>query len=123
ASRWQSGVRRAEVVSEGAMGVGTVVRYVVEFMGREIEIESAITEYEPNRRWSYRGEVGPIPFEGIAVFQESEGGTRVTSIVEATTSGSYKMAEPFALPLIRNQLEANAQRLKEILEGEWKDEG
>jgi uncharacterized membrane protein len=72
--QWQSGVLEARVTSEGPIGAGTTYRYVSQLLGRRIETDGEITEYEPNRKYSFKSISGPFPIEGGFTFEAAEGG-------------------------------------------------
>jgi uncharacterized membrane protein len=116
--QWQSGVLEARVTSEGPMGVGTTYRYVSQLLGRRIETDGEITEYEPNRKYSFKSTSGPFPIEGGFTFEATEGGTRVTLAVEADMGGFFKMAEPLVVRTIKKQFQTDVSTLKDLLEAQ-----
>jgi uncharacterized membrane protein len=114
--QWQSGVLEERVTSEGPIGAGTTYRYVSQLLGRRIETDGEITEYEPNRKYSFKSISGPFPIEGGFTFEAAEGGTRVALAVEADIGGFFKMAEPLVARAIKKQFETDVSTLKDILE-------
>jgi len=114
--QWQSGVLEARVTSEGRIGVGTTYRYVSQLLGRRIETDGEITEYEPNSNYSFKSTSGPFPIEGGLALEAAEGGTKVTLAVEADIGGFFKMAEPLVVRMIKKQFETDVTNLKDILE-------
>jgi uncharacterized membrane protein len=117
-AEWQSGVLEAQVTSEGPIGVGTTYRYVTQLLGRRIEADGEIIEYEPNRKYSFESTSGPFPIEGELTCEAAEGGTKVTLAVEADIDGFFKMAEPLVVRTIKKQFEADVGNLKELLEAQ-----
>jgi len=115
-AQWQSGVLEAKVTSEGPMGVGTTYRYVSQLLGRRIETDGEITEYEPNRKYSFKSTSGPFPIEGVFTFEAADGGTKVTLTVKADVGGFFKMAEPLVARMINRQFETDVNTLKDVLE-------
>lgn len=57
------------------MCVGTTARVVGKFLGRSIESESVITEFEPNRKYSWESKSGPFPLKGSSALEQIDGGT------------------------------------------------
>lgn len=117
-AQWQSGVLKAQVTSEGPIGVGTTYRYVTQLLGRRIEADGEIIEYEPNKKYSFESTSGPFPIEGGLTCEAAEGGTKVTQVVEADIGGFFKMAEPLVVRTIKKQFEADVGNLKELLEAQ-----
>jgi uncharacterized membrane protein len=116
--QWQSGVLEARITSEGPMGVGTTYRYVNQLLGRRIETDGEITEYEPNRKYSFKSTSGPFPIEGGFTFEAADGGTKVTLAVAADIGGFFKLAEPLVVRAIKRQFETDLSTLKDILEAQ-----
>lgn len=117
-AQWQSGVLEAQVTSEGPIGVGTTYRYVTQLLGRRIEADGEVTEYESNRKYSFKSTSGPFPIEGGLTCEAAEGGTKVTLAVEADVGGFFKMAEPLVVRTIKKQFEADVGKLKDLLEAQ-----
>src|SRR5262249_24597308 len=102
--------------SAGPIGVGTTFRTVVMFLGRRIEGEVEITEYEPNRSFAEKTRSGPFPLESRVRFERVEGGTRVTDTHVAEPGGFFKLAEPLLVKMIKRSFEADLANLKELME-------
>jgi uncharacterized membrane protein len=116
--QWQSGVLEAEVTSEGPIAVGTTYRYVTRLLGRQIETDGEITEYEPNRRYSFKSTSGPFPIGGRLTCEAADGGTKVTLVVAADIGGFFKMAEPLVVRMVKRQYETDVSNLKSLLEAQ-----
>ena len=113
--KWQSGVLESKKTSEGPIGVGTTYRTVGQFLGRRIESEIEITEYELNRKVSGKSKSGPIRFESHNTYERVEG-TRVTVEAEAEIGGFFKLAEPLVINAAKRQIEGDSATLKDLLE-------
>src|SRR5918999_5926957 len=83
APKWSSGSLESTKTSAGPIGVGTTSRAVSKFLGRRIETELEMTEFEPNRRFVSRSKSGPFPIEATVTFEAINDGTRVNAIIEA----------------------------------------
>src|SRR5918992_167867 len=78
--KWSSSSLESKKISEGPIGVGTTWRSVSKFLGRRIETEMEITEFEPNRKFTLRSMSGPFPLQAAVPFERIEAGTRIRAI-------------------------------------------
>jgi uncharacterized protein YndB with AHSA1/START domain len=117
-SEWQQGC-----VSGGmdapTTRVGSKCTTVRRIGGREREVTTAITEYEPPRRWADRGIDGPVrAIVAVTVEPLAEGSrSRVTIELDFAGHGIGKLLVPL---VVRRQaageMPANMRRLKQRLE-------
>lgn len=115
---WQQGVVRGHM-NESPTRVGSQCTTVRNIGGREREVHTAITDYEPPRRWADRGIDGPIR----ALVQvdveplEDNSRSRVTISLDFSGHGIGKLLVPL---VIRRQaareMPENMRRLKQRLE-------
>ena len=115
-ARWSGAVKESVQISAGPLGVGARFRHLTEFMGQRIDATGVLTEYEPPSRSCYRSESGPIPHRDCRDFAATAEGTRLTIVLEAELSGVYRMAEPMIRGAGQQQLRADLQRLRRLLE-------
>ena len=115
-SKWRPGQIEARKTSEGPIGVGTTYRMVNNVLGRRIEGEAEVTEYEPNRKYAVKSKSGYFPFEARRIFEPVEGGTRVRFAMEAEPGGVFKLAEPLVASMAKRRVEADAAILKDLME-------
>lgn len=114
--KYQSGTLSSEWTSDGPVGVGSTWKAVVKFMGREIEAELEITDWQPPTQNSYKAISGPVPFE-MTVKAESQGeGTLLTQTGKVEFGGFFKLAEGMASKQLEKQMEADMHSLKVLLE-------
>jgi uncharacterized membrane protein len=113
---WTEEVVEAKKITEGPIGVGTTFSDVVEIFGRRLENTLEITAYEPNRTATFKSISGPVPYEGIYTFENSNGGTQVTISIEAEPGGFFKLAKPLIGPRLEKQWQTNFANLKNLLE-------
>ena len=116
APKWQSGTLEAKQTSPGPIGVGTTTRSVSTVLGRRIEFEFEVTEFEPNRKQAGRSKSGPFPVQASTTFEPIEGGTRVNQTVEAEPGGFFKLAEPLLVTMTKRQFQSNLDNLKDLME-------
>lgn len=117
-TQWDTGVLEAEYTSEDPIGVGTTYRHVIQFLGRRLETEGKVIEFEPNKKISYKSESGPGSGEVYIAFETTNGDTRVTQRIKAEFGGLFKLAEPIVFRSMQRQNEASLATLKDILEAE-----
>jgi carbon monoxide dehydrogenase subunit G len=114
--KYQSGTSMAEWISEGPVGVGSTWKAVTRFVGRDIEGELQITEWQPPNLNSFKTISGPVPFE-MTIKTEPQGeGTLLTQIGQADFGGIFKLAEGMVGKQLKKHMEADNQTLKELLE-------
>ena len=113
-TKWQGGVEAVE--PEGDNAVGGKYTEVRKFLGREMKTTLEIIEFEQNAKWAAKALTGPVPYEATTTFESANGGTKITTRVEAEPSGFFKMAQGAVQSQLDKSLEDDMQRLKEILE-------
>jgi len=116
--KWSSFALEAKQTSPGPIGVGTTARVVGKFLGRRIESESVITEFEPNRKYSWESKSGPFPLKGSTVLQQIEGGTRVNATLEGSPGCFFKLAEPLVITMTKRSLQGDFDNLKDLMEAD-----
>lgn len=80
-------------------GVGSVRRARVTVMGRGVENDAVVTEYDPPRRAAMRGLSRSAPFHATLQFAPLDGGTRVVVDTEFELRGLLRVIGP---PFIRS---------------------
>ncbi len=114
--KWSSFALEAKQTSTGPIGVGTTARFVGKFLGRRMESESVITEFEPNRRYSWENKSGPFPLKGSTALEQIDGSTRVTGTIEGEPGGFFKLAEPLVITMAKRSLKGDLDNLKDLME-------
>jgi len=114
--KWSSAALEAKQTSPGPIGVGTTARFVGKFLGRRIESDSVVTEFEANRKYSFESKSGPFPIKGSNTVEQIEGGTRVTATFDVEPGGFFKLAEPLAISMAKRQLQGDLDTLKDLME-------
>ena len=111
---WQSGV--VEAKAEGATEEGATFREVRKFLGKRMESTIEVTEYERDRLFTITVRRGPVPFEVRHVFEEADGGTRLTVSGSGEPGGFFKLAEPIVGRAAERTFQNDFGNLKDILE-------
>ena len=113
---WSSAVVEAEQTSPGPIGVGTTARFVSKLLGRRIETDWEITEFEPNHRFVALSKSRPFPLQVSMNFESAEGGTRVSVTYEAEPGGFLKLTVPLFVIMGKRQLQSALDNLKGLME-------
>ena len=98
------------------MDVGTRGRDTRRFLGRQVECDYEIVEYEPKEKIRFKSISGPIQFNGSYTFQSIQQGTRFTFTIEGDAGPWFTLVGPLATCLAKRQVEADSNRLKNLLE-------
>lgn len=114
---WQSGILESKLTSEGPIKVGSTFSSTYVFLGRRIEIEPEITQYEPNKNVAFKVTSGPVPIDVRYTFESIDGGTRVSLVAEWEVGGLFKFAVPLVERSVQRQVESSFSELKLVLEG------
>ena len=115
---WQNGVVRGHM-NESPTRVGSECTTVRNIGGREREVHTTITDYDPPRRWADRGVDGPIrAIVEVLVESIADGSqSRVTINLDFTGHGIGRLLVPL---VVRRQaareMPENMRRLKQRLE-------
>ena len=117
-TQWMSELVEAKQTSEGPVGVGTTISAVATPLGRRAESIQEVTEYEPNRKFTFKSTSGPVESKDEYTFESVAGGTKVTRVAEAKMGGFFRLAEPVAVRMMRRQFETNFANLKDLLEAQ-----
>jgi carbon monoxide dehydrogenase subunit G len=115
-AEWQSGVNSSEWTSDDPPGVGSTRRTSARLLGRKIDTEVEITEWDPPNRVSSKVVSGPVPAEFTQTFEAQGDGTLLSFTAQAEIGGFFKLAEGLAGRQLEKQMETNLSTLKLMLE-------
>ncbi len=106
--RWQSSLRRVEVLTPHSVGVGARWREATK-LGPTFEME--ITRHEPYSVWAERGR-GSVADARLTVFfdKQSESQTRISVEVDVAFKGAAALLAPIVRLLMPPALEADLLR-------------
>ncbi len=114
--KWRTSQQEVTKLSEGPIGVGTTYRMVNHVLGRQLETQAEVIEYEPNRKYTTRDKSENLPLKAQRIFEAVEGGTRVTLILQVDPSGVFKIAAPLFATMAKRSLESDVTNLKNLME-------
>lgn len=113
--KWNYAIVETRKTPDGPVGVGTTYRQVRSVPTRGEE-QFEITEFEPDRRLAIRGGLGPLEGTLSYILEPVEEGTRLTNTADLEGRGIIKVAAPLAAGRIREAVETNLGKLKDLLE-------
>jgi uncharacterized membrane protein len=113
--KWQTDILELAVTSDGPFELGSTYRCVNRFMGKRVETEGVITDYQPDRACSFRITSGSVTGESSFLFEAVNGATRFTTIAELDL-GLFKLGKIVIRHKINQQLKNDMFKLKAILE-------
>jgi carbon monoxide dehydrogenase subunit G len=93
-AEWDPGVAEAERLTAGPLGEGSEFRVVAEFMGRKVPLTYVVTEYEPPRRITLRGESSTVVSLDEITVEPAAGGALATYDARLVLKGPLRMADP-----------------------------
>ena len=114
-NEWDPATVRTERVS-GTGGVGTRYRNVSRFMGREAEVMYVVTQLEPDRRFTLRGENGSLVAEDDMRVQGDGSQTTVTYSASFELKGFRKIATVVLAPALKRLVDDGADGMRRALQ-------
>ena len=113
---WQTNVIEVGRGADGPIETGTEIDETFTFLGRRFPVTLVVTDHQPPHRSAVSVSGAPVPGRGSYEFEPCEGGTRFTMTFEAEAHRLFKLAEPVFARLLRRDLAACCERLKDLLE-------
>ncbi|HEY3476527.1 MAG TPA: SRPBCC family protein [Anaerolineales bacterium] len=113
--RWDP-FMRLEQVSDGPIGVGTIIKRINSRSGTPVEGTMEVVEFEPNRAIGMIIHDGPVEMRGRTTFEAvSDGETTLTINVEIPSmDGSME-------GMMRGAIQKSLQNIKQLIESEVKE--
>ena len=115
-SKWNSAVVSMEQITPGAVGLGTKFKNVGEMMGRRIEGEMEVIAFEPDSKYGFQMNAGPVQVNVTLTFKTVGTGTKLSLNAQGNPGGLFKLAEPVMQGRVKSMMEENLARLKSVLE-------
>jgi hypothetical protein len=114
--RWDSDIK-LEQISEGPMGIGTLIRRQNTRSGKLVEGSMEVVEFEPNRAFGMIIRDGPVEMRGRATFEVvNDHQTKLTTFVEIPG-----MDEKMDRSFLQGRLERSGQNIKKLIESETQE--
>lgn len=99
---WDPGVTRSVKATAGDVSVGTIYDLVLDYRGREMNMQYEVTDYEPTKRIVLVGTGGPIKAVDTISFEPNGDGTLVTYEAHLQLRGIARIIQP----LMKGRFEA-----------------
>jgi carbon monoxide dehydrogenase subunit G len=94
ASKWDTGIVEARQTTAGPVGLGTAVEAVRESRGKRRIMKVEVTEYELNKKVTWKTDAGFATGKMIYSFESVGGGTRLSKSSEVELKGFFKLLKP-----------------------------
>lgn len=117
-SLWDSGLVDIQQTPQSPLGMGTRITEVRKFLGRKMETNSEVVEYEPPTKYTRKGTGGPFPITGSLTFEPTAEGTKLTWIFKMQPGGFFALAEPLIARSLKKALESGLGTAKGLLENQ-----
>ncbi|MBK9923795.1 MAG: SRPBCC family protein [Anaerolineales bacterium] len=114
--KWNSMVVSMEQITPGAVGMGTKFKNVGEMMGRRIEGEMQVVAFEPDSKYGFQMNAGPMQVNVTLTFKTVGTGTKLNLNAQGNPAGVFKLAEGVMQGRVKSMMEENLARLKSVLE-------
>jgi len=115
-AKWNSAVVSMEQITPGAVGLGTKFKNVGEMMGRRIEGQMEVVAFEPDSKYGFQMNAGPMQINVTITFKTVGTGTKLSLNAQGNPAGVFKLAEPVMQGRVKSMMEENLARLKSVLE-------
>lgn len=116
--RWRPAIVELRHLSDGPLAVGSRVREVIRWRGRQIELADEVTRLEPERCLGMHGEWSSASFDLELRLAPSDGGTSVTFDWSLTPrSFLMRVATPFLGRAMRRSTVEELEGLRAYVEG------
>jgi uncharacterized protein YndB with AHSA1/START domain len=119
--RYNPRMRRAEMISEGPIGVGTRFRVETASMGRAVRMVIEFTGFERPRRIEETVRMSSMDLEGAMTFDPLPEGTRMQWAWDLEPHGMLKVMSPLVARTGRRNEQSIWTGLKHLLEGQGND--
>ena len=118
APEWYENIRSIEWETSPPVTVGSKVRFVAQFLGRELAYTYEVVELVPGQRLVMRTAQGPFPMETTYTWASAgEGSTRMTLRNTGEPAGFSKVMTPFMAMAMRRANRKDLAQLRRLLEG------
>lgn len=114
--QWDTMVISEEFTSPEPVGVGSTIHSRLRAMGREIDFEWQVTQFDPPTRMAIVSTAGPLPTSLIFEFAAVGAACDALATVEGSPPGMMQIVEPLIAEAVRSTLAAGLARAKVLLE-------
>jgi hypothetical protein len=113
--RWNYAISETRKVTDGPVGVGT--RYhQTRTLPRPADETFEVTGFDPDRRLSISGDLGPFRGEIVYLLEPAGDSTVLANTMDLRPAGPLRLLAPLAAPRVRSAVAANLHELKRLLD-------
>jgi len=117
APEWYANIRSVEWETPPPLQVGSKLRFVARFLGRELRYTYEIGELVPGDHLVMRTAQGPFPMETTYTWAPvGDGSTRMMLRNRGEPAGFSRLATPLMAPAMRRANRKDLARLRQLLE-------
>ena len=113
---WIGGVKTAERLTTGPIGIGSRVRRRGSFLGRPIEWVMDVTAFESGRRLVMDAIRSPFPMDVTYELVPNGRGTTARIRIQGESRGMYGVLGPLTPWMVRRSVQSDLRRLKREIE-------
>ncbi len=114
--KWQGGMKKCTITTDGPLGVDSEYEQIAEFMGKPILTTFRITQYEPGRLIKGESIVSTFPITFKRMVTGDQQLSNVTAIVTGEPKGLMGMLPFLTRWMIKRSITKDYQNLKQLLE-------
>jgi carbon monoxide dehydrogenase subunit G len=114
--RWDPAIQAVARKLPGPVGPGSELRVTAEEGGRQVTIDSHVTEFEADRLFGVAATFSGVPLRLRWRLEPDGGGTRLTTEGEAELRGVLALAGGYIRGVVTDRLNLAHQNLKRVLE-------
>src|SRR5260221_3146386 len=92
-AEWQEGVIESTQTPDGTTAKGTKFTAGRTLLGQRLEAGGEVTEFEPNKKCTFKTTSGPIKFNMMQTFEPAGGGAKRRMHIDAEVCGVFKLAD------------------------------
>jgi carbon monoxide dehydrogenase subunit G len=114
--RWDPAIQAVRRKEPGPVGPGSQLRVTAEEGGRQVTIDSEVTEFEADRLFGVAATFSGVPLRLRWRVEPDGGGTRLTTEGEAELRGVLALAGGYIRGIVTDRLKLAHENLKRVLE-------
>lgn len=114
--QWRYGTLAAAQIPKGSGSLQPYFRSIAHLMGRRNLGTFEVTEFEPDKRYGFKSLSGPIHSRTSYTLENVGDATMLHITVQASAPNFFKITEALLCKTMKEQLEEDVSKLKDILE-------
>ena len=114
--QWDTTVISEELTSPEPVGVGSTIHSRMRAMGREVDFDWRVTQFDRPARMDIVSTSGAMPTSLTIEFTEAAAGCDVRATIEGSPEGMMRLVEPLIAETVRSTLATGLARAKDLLE-------